>query len=188
MVRRQHGGADRPALPALQATVRPGPEPVEQHAGIFRTLAILTVVLWLLYPMVRLTETEGFATVSPTVGMFFFVPAILAKIASGFPLFTNLEALGGARGGGAVRASRVRWRRISTAVSSGSRRPSAPGHGRRTRNAERCALALWRGEEMERKDEELRGRGEKASPPRGVAGRDPGTGLRASPVVPDPTG
>ncbi len=188
MVRRQHGGADRPALPALQATVRPGPEPVEQRAGIFRTLAILTVVLWPLYPIVRLPGTEGFAAVSSTVGMFFLDLGILVRIAFGFPLLTNLEALGGAGGGGGVRASRVRWGRISTAVSSGSRRPSAPGHGRRTRNAERCALALWRGEGMERQGQKLRGRGEEASPPRGVAGCNPGTALRARAVVPDPTG
>ena len=74
-------------------------------------------MLSLLYPIVRLPGTEGFAAVSSTVEVFFFlVLVILAKIAFGFPLLTNLEALGQAGGGGAVRASRVRWRRISTAV------------------------------------------------------------------------
>jgi bacteriorhodopsin len=77
--------------------------------GIFRTLALLTIVLWCLYPIVWLLGTEGFGAVSSTVEVFLFlILDILAKIAFGFLLLTNREALGQVGGGGAVQASRVR--------------------------------------------------------------------------------
>jgi bacteriorhodopsin len=78
--------------------------------GVFRTLALLTIVLWSLYPIVWLLGTEGFAVASSTVEVFLFlILDILAKIGFGFLLLTNREALGQAGGGGApAQASRVR--------------------------------------------------------------------------------
>lgn len=78
--------------------------------GIFRTLALLTIVLWSLYPIVWLLGTEGFAVASSTVEVFMFlVLDILAKIGFGFLLLTNREALSQAGGGGATaQPSRVR--------------------------------------------------------------------------------
>lgn len=68
---------------------------------IFRTLALLTIVLWSLYPIVWLLGTKGFSAVSSTVEVFLFlVLDILTKIGFGFLLLTNREALG--------QASRVR--------------------------------------------------------------------------------
>jgi bacteriorhodopsin len=78
---------------------------------IFRTLALLTIVLWSLYPVVWLLGTEGFAAVSSTVEVFLFlILDVLAKIGFGFLLLTNREALGQVGGGGAAaaRPSRVR--------------------------------------------------------------------------------
>lgn len=76
--------------------------------SIFRTLALLTIVLWSLYPVVWLLGTEGFAVTSSTVEVFLFlILDILAKIGFGFLLLTNREALGQV-GGGAARPSRVR--------------------------------------------------------------------------------
>ncbi|HEV2091995.1 MAG TPA: bacteriorhodopsin [Rubrobacter sp.] len=77
---------------------------------IFRTLALLTIVLWSLYPIVWLLGTEGFGVASSTVEVFLFlILDILAKIGFGFLLLTNHEALGQAGGGGATaQASRVR--------------------------------------------------------------------------------
>ena len=79
--------------------------------GVFRTLALLTIVLWSLYPIVWLLGTEGFSVASSTVEVFLFlVLDILAKIGFGFLLLTNREALGQASGGGGgvAQASRVR--------------------------------------------------------------------------------
>jgi bacteriorhodopsin len=78
--------------------------------GVFRTLALLTIVLWSLYPIVWLLGTEGFSVVTSTVEVFLFlVLDILAKIGFGFLLLTNREALGEVGGGGAAaRPSRVR--------------------------------------------------------------------------------
>jgi bacteriorhodopsin len=79
--------------------------------GVFRTLALLTIVLWSLYPIVWLLGTEGFAVASSTVEVFLFlILDILAKIGFGFLLLTNREALSqaGGGGGGAAQASRVR--------------------------------------------------------------------------------
>jgi bacteriorhodopsin len=78
--------------------------------GVFRTLALLTIVLWSLYPIVWLLGTEGLSAVSSTVEVFLFlILDISAKIGFGFLLLTNREALGQAGGGGgAAQASRVR--------------------------------------------------------------------------------
>ncbi len=89
----------------LFASAQGQPGSVQQ---IFRTPALLTIVLWSLYPIVWLLGTEGFSAVSSTVEVFLFlVLDILAKIGFGFLLLTNREAPGQA-GGGAVQASRVR--------------------------------------------------------------------------------
>ena len=79
---------------------------------VFRTLAILTVVLWSLYPLVWLLGTEGFSAVgSTTEVLLFLILDFLAKIGFGILLLTNREAIGQAVGGGggrAAQASRVR--------------------------------------------------------------------------------
>lgn len=75
---------------------------------IFKTLAVLTVFLWSLYPIVWLLGTEGFGAVGLTVEVFLFlVLDLLAKIGFGFLLLTNRQALGEISGGGAARPSRV---------------------------------------------------------------------------------
>jgi len=80
------------------------PEAVHQ---IFRTLALLTVVLWSFYPIVWLIGTEGFGAVNSTVEvLLFLVLDFLAKIGFGFLLLTNRAALGQAGGGGAQARSR----------------------------------------------------------------------------------
>ncbi len=89
----------------LFASAQSQPGSVQQ---VFRTLAILTIVLWSLYPIVWLLGTEGFNAVGSTVEVFLFlILDILAKIGFGFLLLTNREALSQA-GGGAAQASRVR--------------------------------------------------------------------------------
>jgi bacteriorhodopsin len=76
----------------------------------FNTLAVLTVVLWTLYPIVWLVGTEGFGSVGQSTEIFLFlVLDLLSKIGFGFLLLTNYQALSEkARGGGRIRASRVR--------------------------------------------------------------------------------
>lgn len=76
----------------------------------FRTLALLTIVLWSLYPIVWLLGTEGFNAVGSTVEVFLFlVLDFLAKIGFGFLLLTNRQALGeAAASGGQAQTSRVR--------------------------------------------------------------------------------
>jgi bacteriorhodopsin len=76
----------------------------------FRTLALLTIVLWSLYPIVWLLGTEGFNAVGSTVEVFLFlILDFLAKIGFGFLLLTNRQALGEAAGGGGqAQTSRVR--------------------------------------------------------------------------------
>src|SRR5918997_6003903 len=52
--------------------------------GVFRTLALLTIVLWSLYPIVWLLGTEGYAVANSTVEVFLFlILDILAKIGFG---------------------------------------------------------------------------------------------------------
>ncbi len=76
----------------------------------FRTLALLTIVLWSLYPIVWLLGSEGFNAVDSTVEVFLFlILDFLAKIGFGFLLLTNRQALSDAgAGGGQAQASRVR--------------------------------------------------------------------------------
>ncbi len=75
----------------------------------FRTLALLTIVLWSLYPVVWLLGTEGFNAVNSTVEVFLFlILDFLAKIGFGFLLLTNRQALSDAAGGDQAQASRVR--------------------------------------------------------------------------------
>lgn len=75
----------------------------------FRTLALLTIVLWSLYPIVWLLGTEGFNAVGSTTEVFLFlILDFLAKIGFGFLLLTNQQALSDASGGGQARTSRVR--------------------------------------------------------------------------------
>lgn len=74
----------------------------------FRTLALLTIVVWSLYPIVWLLGTAGFNAVGSTVEVFLFlILDFLAKIGFGFLLLTNRQALSEAAGGGG-QASRVR--------------------------------------------------------------------------------
>lgn len=75
----------------------------------FRTLALLTIVLWSLYPIVWLLGTEGFNAVGSTIEVFLFlILDFLAKIGFGFLLLTNRQALSDAGGAGQAQASRVR--------------------------------------------------------------------------------
>lgn len=68
---------------------------------IFKTLAVLTVVLWSLYPVVWLLGTEGFAAVNLATEVALFLALDLAaKVGFGFYLLTNHQALGEASGGG----------------------------------------------------------------------------------------
>ncbi|MGH3149050.1 MAG: bacteriorhodopsin [Rubrobacter sp.] len=77
--------------------------------GVFRTLALLTIVLWALYPVVWLLGTEGFGTVGSTTEVFLFlILDFLAKIGFGFLLLTNRQALSDAGSAGQAQASRVR--------------------------------------------------------------------------------
>lgn len=76
--------------------------------AIFRTLALLTIVLWSLYPVVWLLGTEGFGAVgSATEVLLFLILDFLAKIAFGFLLLTNRQALTDV-GAAQARPSRVR--------------------------------------------------------------------------------
>jgi bacteriorhodopsin len=75
----------------------------------FRTLALLTIVLWSCYPIVWLLGSEGFGAATTTVEVFLFlILDFLAKIGFGFLLLTNNQALSDAGGAGQVKASRVR--------------------------------------------------------------------------------
>ena len=75
---------------------------------VFKTLAVLTVVLWSLYPVVWLLGTEGFAAVGLTFEvLLFLILDLLAKIGFGFLLLTNRQALGEIASGGAARPARV---------------------------------------------------------------------------------
>ena len=78
-------------------------------AGIFNTLAVLTIVLWALYPIVFLLGTEGFRAVDQGWEIFLFlILDVLAKVGFGFLLLSNHQALQEVGGGGGAQASRVR--------------------------------------------------------------------------------
>ena len=78
-------------------------------ARIFNTLAILTIVLWSLYPIVFLLGTEGFRAVDNDGEVFLFmVLDLLAKVGFGFLLLNNRQAISEVSGGGrSARPSRV---------------------------------------------------------------------------------
>ncbi|MEJ7819351.1 MAG: bacteriorhodopsin [Rubrobacteraceae bacterium] len=78
--------------------------------SLFGTLAILTLVLWSLYPIVWLLGTEGFNAVGSGTEVFLFlILDFLAKIGFGFLLLTNRQAISDAGGGGQqASSSRVR--------------------------------------------------------------------------------
>ncbi len=77
-------------------------------AAVFNTLAVLTVVLWSLYPVVFLLGSEGFGAVGLGTEVFLFmVLDLLAKVGFGFLLLTNRQALSDITGGGQAQASRV---------------------------------------------------------------------------------
>lgn len=78
-------------------------------AGIFNTLAVLTIVLWSLYPIVFLLGTEGFRAVDQGWEIFLFlILDVLAKVGFGFVLLSNHQTLQEVGGGEGVQASRVR--------------------------------------------------------------------------------
>lgn len=78
-------------------------------AGLFNTLAILTIVLWSLYPIVFLLGTEGFGAVDQGWEIFLFlILDVLAKVGFGFLLLNNHQTLQEAGGGRSAQYSRVR--------------------------------------------------------------------------------
>ena len=85
-----------------------GQSPAVQQ--IFRTLALLTVILWSLYPVVWVIGTEGVGAVGVSTEVFLFlVLDLLAKVGFGFLLLTNRQALSDVASGAAgARPSRVR--------------------------------------------------------------------------------
>jgi bacteriorhodopsin len=75
----------------------------------FRTLALLTIIVWSCYPVVWLLGSAGFGAAPSTVEVFLIlILDFLSKIGFGFLLLTNRQALGEAVGGGQVRTGRVR--------------------------------------------------------------------------------
>lgn len=77
--------------------------------SVFRTLAVLTVVLWSLYPVVWLIGAEGVGAVgtSGEVGLF-LVLDLLAKVGFGFILLSNRQALADIGRGGVAQAGSSR--------------------------------------------------------------------------------
>ena len=77
--------------------------------SLFGTLALLTLILWSLYPLVWLIGTEGFNITGSGFEVFLFlILDFLAKIGFGFLLLTNRQAISDASGGGQqARPSRV---------------------------------------------------------------------------------
>lgn len=79
-------------------------------AATFNRLAVLTIVLWVLYPIVFLLGTEGFGGVDQGFEIFLFlVLDLLSKVFFGFLLLSNHQVIGEASGGsGSAQAARVR--------------------------------------------------------------------------------
>ena len=78
-------------------------------AGLFNRLAILTIVVWCLYPIVFLVGPEGFRAVNQAFEIYLFlILDVLAKVVFGFLLLSNRRAFGGAGGRGGARVFRVR--------------------------------------------------------------------------------
>lgn len=81
----------------------------EAIQSTFRTLALLAIVLWSLYPVVWLLGTEGFNAVGSTLEAFLFlILDFFAKIGFGFLLLTNRQALGEAVGRNQAYTGKVR--------------------------------------------------------------------------------
>jgi bacteriorhodopsin len=77
--------------------------------GLFYRLALLTTVLWALYPIVFLLGTEGFRAVGRESEIFLFlVLDLLTKIGFGFLLLSNRQAISEAAGGRGASTARVR--------------------------------------------------------------------------------
>lgn len=75
--------------------------------SVFRTLALLTIVVWPCYPVVWLLGSAGFGAATSTVEVFLIlILDLLSKIGFGYLLLTNRQALGEAAG--PVRTGRVR--------------------------------------------------------------------------------
>lgn len=73
----------------------------------FRTLALLTIIVWSCYPVVWLLGNAGFGAANSTVEVFLFlILDFLSKIGFGYLLLTNRQTLSDATGG--ARTSRVR--------------------------------------------------------------------------------
>ena len=73
----------------------------------FRTLVLLTIILWSCYPIVWLLGSWGFGAANSTVEVFLFlILDFLSKIGFGYLLLTNRQTLSDAAGG--ARVSRVR--------------------------------------------------------------------------------
>lgn len=74
---------------------------------LFNRLAVLTIVLWCLYPIVFLLGTEGFGVVDQAGEIFLFlVLDVLAKVVFGLLLLINHQTL--QEVGGGAQAARVR--------------------------------------------------------------------------------
>jgi bacteriorhodopsin len=72
---------------------------------ILRILALLTVILWSLYPVVWVIGTEGVGAVGESTEVFLFlVLDLLAKVGFGFLLLTNRKALSDIGSAGAAKA------------------------------------------------------------------------------------
>lgn len=81
-------------------------------AATFNRVAVLTIVLWVLYPIVFLLGTEGFGGVDQGFEIFLFlILDLLAKVGFGFLLLSNHQVIGeagGGGGGGGTQTARVR--------------------------------------------------------------------------------
>jgi bacteriorhodopsin len=75
----------------------------------FRTMALLAIVLWSLYPVVWLLGTEGFNAVGSILEVFLFlILDFFVKIGFGFLLLTNRQALNEVVGWSQAHTSKVR--------------------------------------------------------------------------------
>jgi bacteriorhodopsin len=76
--------------------------------AVLRTLVLLTIVVWSLYPVVWLLSTTGFGAFGSTIEvLLFLILDFIAGIGFGFLLLTNRQALADV-GAAQVRPSRVR--------------------------------------------------------------------------------
>ena len=65
-----------------------------QVGSLFRTLATLTMVLWILYPIVWLLGTEGFGVINlATEVIIYAILDVSAKVGFGFVLLSNRNAI-----------------------------------------------------------------------------------------------